>query len=154
MAGLREIDGRDDTVAPGTVPREWFLRRLMGVAELGGTYADIGAAASLSLLRSRLAERGVHHGLADIDGAAIRRAAPRGFTQEVSRFVYECRADGVDHFAGIRYQSRLDDATLNWAIFEPAAGSPELLQQPTAERVDPSDPDVARALAVLGLRVG
>ena len=60
----------------------------------------------------------------------------------------------VDHFAGIRYQSRLDDATLNWAIFEPDAGSPELLRQPTVERVDPSDPDVARALAVLGLRVG
>ena len=78
--------------------------------------ADIGAAASLAVLRSRLAGRGIHHGLADIDAAAIRLAAPRGFTREASRFVYECRTEGVEPLAGVRYQSRLDDGTSNWAI--------------------------------------
>ena len=67
----------------------------MGVAELVGTYADIGPAGSLSVLRSRLADRGIHHGLSDIDGAATRLIAPCGFTSEVSRLVYECRTDGV-----------------------------------------------------------
>lgn len=104
VAGLREIEGDDEPVAAGTVPREWFENRVMGVAELVGAYADIGAAASLSVLRSHLADRGVHHGLLDIDAAAIRLTAPRRFTQEVSRLVYECRTEGVEPLAGIRYR--------------------------------------------------
>ena len=55
VEGLREIEGGDEPIAAGTVPHEWFTNRLVGVAQLGGTYADIGAAASLSLIRSRLA---------------------------------------------------------------------------------------------------
>ncbi len=154
VAGLCEIEGADEPVAAGTVPPEWFEHRLMGVAELVGTYADIGAAASLSVLRSALADSGIHHGLADIDAAAIRLMAPRGFTQEVSRLVYECRAEGVEPLAGIRYQSRLDDGTSNWAIFEPAADSPAPLHSFNTEPVRPDDPDVTRALAVLGLQIG
>ena len=154
VAGLQEIEGGDEPVAAGTVPREWFEHRLIGVAELAGTYADIGAAASLSVLRSRLAARGIHHGLPDIDAAAIRLTAPRGFTQEVSRLVYECRTEGVEPLAGIRYQSRLDDGTSNWAIFEPAAESPAPLRSFSTKPVRPDDPDVTRALSVLGLQIG
>ena len=154
VAGLREIDGESDPIEAGTVPREWFEHRLMGVAELVGTYADIGAAASLSLLRSRLAARAIHYGLADIDAAAIRITAPRGFTQDVSRLVYECTTAEDQSLAGIRYQSRLDDRTSNWAIFEPSPGSPGPLRSLDVEPLQPDDPDVTRALAVLGLRVG
>ena len=46
VAGLHEVEGGEEAVAAGTVPREWFAHRLMGVAELVGTYADIGAAAT------------------------------------------------------------------------------------------------------------
>ena len=151
IAGLREIDGESDSTEAGTVPREWFEHRLMGIAELVGTYADIGAAASLSLVRSRLAARAIQYGLADIDAAAIRRTAPRGFTQDVSRLVYECRAAGDQPFSGIQYQSRLDDRTSSWAIFEPPPGSSWPLR---SLDVEPLDPDVTRALTVLGLRVG
>lgn len=154
VAGLSEIDGENNSVEAGTVPREWFERRLMGVAELVGTYADIGAAASLSLVRSRLAARAIHYGLADIDAAAIRLTAPRGFTQEVSRLVYECSAAEDQPLAGIHYQSRLDDHTSNWAIFEPVPGSPGLLRSLDAEPLVPDDPDMTRTLAVLGLRLG
>ena len=154
VAGLREVEGGEEAVAAGTVPRDWFAHRLMGVAELVGTYADIGAAASLSVLRSRLADRGIHHGLPDIDAAAIRLTAPRGFTQEASRLVYECRTEGVEPLAGIRYRSRLDDGTSNWAIFEPAADAPAPLRSFNTEPVRPDDPDVTRALAVLGLQIG
>ena len=154
IAGLREVAGEADLVEAGTVPREWFKHRLMGVAELVGNYADIGAAASSSLVRSRLAARAIHYGLVEIDAAAIRLTAPRGFTQEVSRLVYECTTARDQPFAGIRYRSRLDDRTFNWAVFEPAPGSSRPLRSLDAEPLQPDDPDVTRALAVLGLRVG
>lgn len=154
VAELREIEGDDDLVAAGTIPRDWFEQRLMGVAEIVGSYADIGAAGSLSLLRSRLAARGIHYGLSDIDAAAIRLVAPRSFTQEVSRFVHEYRTEGVEPLAGIRYQSRLDDGTSNWAIFEPMSDSPAPLRSASAEPIQPDDPDVIRAAALLGLLIG
>ena len=154
VAGLREIEGDGEPVAAGTVPREWFERRLMGVAEIVGVYADIGAAGSLSLLRSRLADRGVHYGLSDIDAAAIRLVAPRGFTQEVSRLVYEFRTEGGEPLAGIRYQSRLDDGTSNWAIFEQNSDPPAPLRSTSAEPIQPDDPDVIQVAALLDLRIG
>ena len=72
VAELQAIGGGGDPVAAGTVPREWFPRRLIGIAELDGLYADIGAASSLALLRSRFAARAIHHGLPDVDAAALR----------------------------------------------------------------------------------
>ena len=153
VAGLREIEGDDEPVAAGTVPREWFEGRLIGVAEIVGTYADLGAAGSLLLLRSRLAARGIHYGLSDIDAAAIRLIAPRGFTQEVSRFVYECRTEGVEPLAGISYQSRLDDGTSNWAVFEPTSDSPEPLHALAIEPLRPDDPDVLHSVALLGIQI-
>lgn len=153
VAGVSEIDGENDSIEPGTVPREWFEHRLMGVAESVGTYADIGAAASLSVVRSRLAARAIHYGLADIDAAAIRLTAPRGFTQEASRLVYECSTE-AQPLAGIQYQSGLDDYTSNWAIFEPVQASPGPLRSLAAEPLLPDDPDVTRALAVLVLTLG
>ena len=83
FAGLLEIEGDRDALSAGTVPREWFGRRVMGVAELAGSYADIGAAALLATVRSQLAARALYHGLPDVDAAAIRVAAPRR-TQVVS----------------------------------------------------------------------
>ena len=153
IAGLRGIEGDDEPVAAGAIPREWFEQRLMGVAEIVGNYADIGAGDSLALLRSRLADRGIHHGLSDIDAAAIRLMAPRGFTQEVSRFVYGWRTDEAERLAGIRYQSRLDDGTSNWAIFEPTSELPAPLRSASAQPIEPDDPDVIRAAALLGLRI-
>ena len=52
IAELQAIEGDGDPVAAGTVPREWFEQRLIGIAELDGYHADIGAATSLALLRS------------------------------------------------------------------------------------------------------
>ena len=153
VAGLREVVGEADVLAAGVVPREWFDGRLMGVAELSGAYAEIGAVASLAVIRSRLAARALHHGLTDVDAAAIRAAAPRAFTQEVSRLVYESRTAADEPLAGIRYRSRFDDGTDNWAIFEPAPGERESIRVRDVEPVLPGDRDVTRALSVLGLRV-
>jgi RES domain len=107
VVGLAEIDGAEDAPPVGVVPRSWLTTRLSGEAIISGHFVDVGDARSLATLRVALASRAIHHGLAEIDGAAIRLRAPRAFTQEVSRFVYAWRdADGP--FAGICYLSRLD----------------------------------------------
>ena len=154
VAELNEINGAGAPIPAGTVPAEWFTRRLIGVARIWGTYADVGAASSLAVFRARLAQRAAHFGLAEIDAAVIRLVSPRAFTQEISRLVYECETpDGVP-FAGIRYASRLDDATMNWAVFEPGGGSSEPFRAGRPRRLGPGDPDVRQAMALLGLRPG
>jgi hypothetical protein len=76
------------------VPRRWLRGRRIGEATALGRFVDVGDAASLATLRSGLAARAIHYDLAEIDAATIRLAAPRSFTQEVSRFVYEWRDEG------------------------------------------------------------
>lgn len=125
----------------------------MGVADLSGKYAEIGAATSLATVRSQLAARAIHYGLTDVDAGTIRLSAPRGFTQEVSRLIYESRTAEGGPLAGIRYRSRFDDGTNNWAIFESLPGDPEPIRALDVEPVLPGDPEVTRALAVLGLRI-
>jgi hypothetical protein len=97
IAGLAEIEGEDaedPALPPGHVPRGWLDGRLIGEAMFEGQYADVGRSRSLSYLRRVLAARVVHHGLDDLDGASIRLTVPRRFTQEISRFVYECTRGG------------------------------------------------------------
>lgn len=150
VAGLAEIEGDDHSegLPPGSVPRSWIQERLVGEGVLGGAYADIGHSRSLAHLREALAALVIHHGLGDLDAAAIRLRAPRRFTQEVSRFVYECSDEsGARQFDGIRYLSRLGDEFENWALFEPS--------QPvdtTAAPVDPDDADIRAAMERLGIR--
>jgi len=141
VAALGEIEdgGGGDALPPGSVPAEWLHDRAVGEATLGGDYAQVGASRSLAYLRSRLV-------LGDLDASAIRRRVPRSTTQAVGRVVFECRAeDGGPQFAGVSYRSRLGDDIHNWAIFEPTevAGSSEPLEE--------DDPDLALALALLGL---
>jgi hypothetical protein len=96
---------------------------VVGTARADGPFAALGAARSLAHLRDRLAHRALHHGVDELDAAAIRAHAPRAFTQEVSRVVFECtEASGEPQFDGIAYRSRLGDELENWAIFEPPTG--------------------------------
>jgi hypothetical protein len=120
---------------------------MVGEATLEGRYADVGHSRSLSYLRKALAARIVHHRLGDLDAATIRLSAPRQFTQEVSRLIYECTEPAErQQFAGVRYLSRLGDEFENWAVFEPG--------QPTETATSPipsDDPDLAAAIERLGL---
>ncbi len=71
-----------------------------------------------------MAGRVVHYGLEDLDAAAIRLRAPRRFTQEISRSVYErTSADGERAYAGFLYLSRLGDELRNWAIWSSGESS-------------------------------
>jgi hypothetical protein len=153
VMALADIDGEDDSTPVGVVPRAWLDTRLLGEAVLAGQFVDIGDARSLATLRAPLASRAIHYGIAEIDAAAIRRSAPRGFTQEVSRFVHEWQED-TGPVAGIRYRSRYGDGLINWAIFESTtmAGSPVL--SPSTAPLSPNDPELAQALQILSLRFG
>ena len=141
------VDDDFPTIAPGVVPRDWFDTRLLGTARHEGPFADVGHSTSLAHLRVALAPRLVRYGLDDLDGSDLRRRAPRAFTQEVSRYVFEHAApEGAEAFVGLRYLSRLGDDIVNWAIFD--GNEP---RQPTAEKVARDDADLLEALATLDL---
>jgi hypothetical protein len=143
------LDGDFPTLAPGVIPTSWFPGRKMGVAHFSGVVADVGHTRSLEFLRQVLADRILHYGLADLDAATIRQSAPRRFTQEVSRRVYECvDAGGTRAFWGVYYRSRQGDQLENWALFEPA-----VLEDPAHSPLLPGDPDFDKALKLLNLTV-
>ncbi len=147
LAELDRIEGDDEP--PPAVPRSWLDKRLLGEARVEGRFGDT---TSLATLRMALAASAIRHGLDEIDAATIRLRAPRAFTQQVSRFVYEQR-DDQGAFAGLRYRSRLGDDIINWALFEPApdAGSPFVAT--TAAAIEADDPDLEAALGLLGLTI-
>jgi hypothetical protein len=149
-----EPEGEDDAGArPGQLPRAWLGARVVGRAAAEGAFAAVGTSRSLAYLRDRLADRALHYGLDEIDGAAIRVHAPRAFTQEVSRLTFECAdGSGDPQFAGIAYRSRLGDEVENWAIFESPGGAGPL-HDATSEPVDPDDPELHAALALLGIEL-
>jgi hypothetical protein len=117
-----EDDNYPEPLPAGAVPTEWCETRSIGVARHDGEFVDIGHSDSLARLRAELAARVLHWGFDDLDAGELRRRAPRAFTQEISRHVFEHARDGHGQpVAGVRYLSRLGDDLLNSAIFEPNA---------------------------------
>jgi len=55
LAELNEIEGDNDFLPLGTVPREWCDERLLGSAHADGDYAEIYSSGWILLLRHRLA---------------------------------------------------------------------------------------------------
>ena len=99
-----------------------------------------------------MSARLIHHGIPDLDAAAIRLSAPRRFTQEISNHIYKLSApDGTPRFAGIGYESRFGDNYQNWAIFERPGQYP--ISDPVVRPVRRDDPSLYAALAVLGLKL-
>jgi RES domain len=147
LAELDRIEGDDEPLAG--VPRTWLEGRLIGEATVEGRFVELGDSASLATLRAALAASAIHHGLDEIDAATIRLRAPRAFTQQVSRYVYE-----QGSFAGIRYRSRLGDDVLNWAVFESAPDGQGPLVATASAAIAADDPDLRAALELLGLALG
>lgn len=153
MKGIEDDEGTSFQ-PPGELDVGWLGRRCVGVAEVNAAFVDVGHSTSLATLRVALASRIVHHGLDDLDAAAVRLSAPRRFTQEISRYVYDrSTPDGQRQFSGIAYRSRLGDEFHNWAVFEtpesssPWSGEPEILP------IEADDPDLRRALELHGVRL-
>jgi hypothetical protein len=155
VAALREIDGDDASFpAPGTLDAGWLGKRCVGVAHVAGDFVVVGHSASRAALRDALAARVLHYGLRDLDAATVRLSAPRRFTQEISRFLYDRSTPrGRRSFAGIAYRSRLGDEFRNWAIFESPGGALPWRRAPEVHRLEAEDPDLVRALDRLGVRL-
>jgi len=154
VAEYAEIETADGdthtTIPPGIVPSDWPKRRHIGTATHPGDFADVGHSDSLAHLRVELASRLLHYGLDEVDGGELRRRAPRAFTREISRYVFEHgRNDTGRSLAGVRYLSRLGDEFENWAIFEGA--EPE---NTASEPIAADDADMMSALAKLDLQLG
>lgn len=135
---------------PGRVPATWLTTQMLGEATPVGRYAFVGHSRSLAFVRSTLASRLAHYGLADLDAATIRLSTPRRFTQEISRLIYETTTQTGLRFAGIRYSSRLGDDFANWAVFE---SDPAPMHVVAARAIDPSDPDLQEACELLGIEL-
>lgn len=154
---LAQIQGEGgNKIAPGELPASWLQKRRIGEATVFGDFADIGHSHSLAAIRRHLASRILHYELDDLDAAAIRVRAPRRFTQEISRYVYErTTKDGQRAYRGLSYLSRLGDELRNWAIFEPAtdAEASQLIAQVSSAHISIEDPDLQRALEIHGIRL-
>lgn len=123
------------------------------MARVDGEFVDVGQSTSLARLREASAPRVLHHGLDDLDAATIRLSAPRRFTQEVSRYVYDrSTTQGQRRYAGIAYRSRLGDEFRDWAIFESPGSLPWIGERET-EPIELEDPDLVQALQLLGVRL-
>jgi hypothetical protein len=157
VSELAEIESEpaelDEGPAPGQLPRSWLAGRALGTALSDGSYALVGEARSLAYLREVLADRALHHGIDELDAGTIRAHAPRAFTQEVSRLVFEyADAGGGPQFAGIAYLSRLGDEIRNWAIFEPSTDESRLREQQSTA-IDLDDPELIGVLELLGIEL-
>jgi len=156
VATLKEIeDERGAPVQPpGEIRADWLRMRCLGVARVEGEFVDVGHSRSLAYLRETFASRILHYDLDDLDAATIRLSAPRRFTQEISRYVYEqSTRQGERRFAGIAYRSRLGDEFRNWAIFEPADNTLPWNGQPQISPITADDRELQRALELLGVRL-
>jgi hypothetical protein len=142
LAELDAIEGEDDFVALGTLPRDWLAVRTMGSAEINGVFADIYGIAWVSQLRRTLAAEALRLGMKDIDLSSLERAEPRRLTQLASRQAY------LLSFAGTFYRSRYGQTLENWAIFEPFP-----LEDSTSKEFSEDDPDLLEALRLHGIRL-
>jgi hypothetical protein len=140
LAELDAIEGADDFVALGTLPREWLAARTMGSAEIDGVFADIYGVVWVSQLRRTLATEALRLGMKDIDLSSLERAEPRRLTQLASRQAY------LLSFAGVFYRSRYGQTLQNWAIFEPFP-----LERATSKEFSEDDPDLLEALRLHGI---
>ncbi len=57
-----------------------------------------------------------------------------------SRLIYECRTAGAEPLAAIRYHSRPDGGTSNWAALEAASDSPNRYTCSMPNRPSPTIP--------------
>jgi hypothetical protein len=153
LRGIRSNDsGAPRTRMAGSVPDRWRHERIAarGIPdELEGFLVAIGGSRSIATLRRRLRGATRRFGLTDIDAAAIRLTAPRAFTQEVSRFVFEQVDEGGARYGGIVYLSKHGDDVVDCAIFERGGTLPVHSLERTSIAAD--DVDFLTACEMLGL---
>lgn len=152
-----EVDGEDEfpTVAAGTIPTAWCDPRRSGTATMSGAFAVPGHHRSLAALRIKFRTKALGLGLDDLDAAAIRDARPRALTRGISAWLYQAGDVGTAQLDGIEFTSRHGDDLALWAIYERGSDadvSATLSPQFDDTDIDVEDPDLYRAMELLGLR--
>ena len=89
LAELRAIEGEDDYMTLGEVPKEWCDARLMGEADVHGDYGDVYSAEWIGYLRQVLAVDCLSLGIADLDG--LRAPTRRTEKTDPTRFAQNLR---------------------------------------------------------------
>lgn len=105
-------------MAVGEVPADWRHRRLAvrvsfpdaGKLPEGVRFLDVEALKTRQKLRSELAEILAFFGFDDLDVPTVR-GGDRRITRWISQWAYE------NHYAGVRYLSRLNSDWECWAVF-------------------------------------
>ncbi|WP_244882582.1 RES domain-containing protein [Gordonia desulfuricans] len=159
IADLDEIvvDDEDEehypTLPPGQVPRSWCEARMLGHGTLTGRFAVPADPDSLATLRTVFRPLAIRYGLDDLDTAALRDGRPRGLTQAISHWIYALTDHGQAAVDGVEFDSRHGDRLRMWALYERAADpdvSPHI-DVVDDSPIDAADPQLARALTLLGL---
>lgn len=141
LAELDAIEGENDFVPIGQVPRNWCPNRVLGTASADGEYADVCGAEWIAALRRKLGSECLRLGFPDLDAAALQSHSPRILTQLVSRVVYNMG------LAGVYFRSRYGQNLENWALFEPCR-----IRGMKSEPVEPDHPALLKAMQILGLK--
>jgi hypothetical protein len=123
----------------GTIPREWFESRIIGVGRVTGSYADLYSPEWIAYLRPKVQPLCVELGLPDFDLSILMQAEKRIITQTVSSYVKD-----LDSFAGIYYASRYGLGLEDWALFEYDA-----VLYPMPNRPISPGPELKKALELL-----
>lgn len=158
-AEIAEIEVEDDeefpTVDAGTLPISWCAPRRSGTARMSGVFAVPGHHLSIAALRVRFRQTALTLGLADLDAAAIRDSRPRKLTRAISAWLYEVGDEDIAKLDGIEFSSRHGDDLTLWAIYERGSDdniSAQLAPLSDEADIDPDDPELRRAMELLGLR--
>jgi hypothetical protein len=106
LAELSAIEGADDFLPLGTLPRDWLAVRMVGKAKIDGVFADLYAVSWVSHLRRSLAAEALRLGVNDIDLSTLENAEPRRLTQLASRQAYQLQYRTGDGWQDIPLQQR------------------------------------------------
>ncbi|MFC4604434.1 RES domain-containing protein [Rhodococcus kronopolitis] len=141
------------TLAPGLLPRSWPASRVSASGMIGGWFVVPGDPETIATLRIGFRGAAIRHGLADLDGAAIRDGRPRELTQGISQWINTLVDPAGTPVAGIQFDSRHGDGLTLWAVYErpgdhAASGHITPLE---AGPIEPDDPELAEAMRLLGL---
>jgi hypothetical protein len=162
---VSDLDDIDDEVSwgplvtPGVVPADWVATRSLGSALLNGWFVVIGHSSTVAAIRPHFLPLASNLGFSDFDGASLRAHAPRALTQGIARFVYGTSHKDGHLCNGIRFYSRHGDDMGLWALFEYSedtslhGGVRGVLSDMHQMRISTHNPDLLRAIELLGLRL-
>jgi hypothetical protein len=141
-----EFEEADAEALPQMAVTQWIAGRFLGQGSLTGTFVDLTDQQSVDFLFGRpgLKELFKQHDISERDADTLTHA-PRKVTMEISRTVSELEYRIGKRFDGIFYRSRLGGGINRWAIFD-KNGTLSAVTPKRSKQIDPSDPDLRRAL--------